>query len=365
VGFSTVVEAGWVVNLRRNALWYDRQINAVPLFSQYDPANASPMTAYLYANASGRALSDDFFRPIKGLGAITRRDFEFSSNYHALQVSVRRNMTSGLSFGLAYTFSKTMALTGVSPYFSDKARNWGPGFSPVPHVISFNYVYQAPNLGKKLGFRPLGWVTDNWTISGMTDWRSNRWVGVPGISFSGANPFSPTPNWTGSNENARMLFVGNPNLPADQVSFVGGGTSNIGLNGTPGNQILDMSAFVIPYPCSYTPASTPQMGIGRSMSCFGNAGSGSLIRIPGTRTNNWNMTFSKGFQLGRESRMLMFRAEMYNIFNHTQFSAANTSPQYDWNQWKAGVLKQTNANLGRYTATLNPRQMSMSLRLQF
>ena len=63
--------------------------------------------------------------------------------------------------------------------------------------------------------------------------------------------------------------------------------------------------------------------------------------------------------------MLMFRAEMYNIFNHTQFSAANTSPQYDWNQWKAGVLKQTNANLGRYTATLNPRQMSMSLRLQF
>ncbi|SPE29724.1 hypothetical protein SBA3_1590006 [Candidatus Sulfopaludibacter sp. SbA3] len=29
------------------------------------------------------------------------------------------------------------------------------------------------------------------------------------------------------------------------------------------------------------------------------------------------------------------------------------------------ILQQTNANLGRYTSALNPRQMSLSLRLQF
>jgi hypothetical protein len=56
---------------------------------------------------------------------------------------------------------------------------------------------------------------------------------------------------------------------------------------------------------------------------------------------------------------------MYNIFNHTQFSGANISPTYDWSSWQKGVLVQTNSNLGRYTSALNPRQMSLSLRLRF
>jgi hypothetical protein len=61
----------------------------------------------------------------------------------------------------------------------------------------------------------------------------------------------------------------------------------------------------------------------------------------------------------------MFRAEMYNIFNHTQFTAANISPTYSWPNWQNGILVQTNANLGRYTGAANPRQMSLSLRLHF
>jgi hypothetical protein len=107
------------------------------------------------------------------------------------------------------------------------------------------------------------------------------------------------------------------------------------------------------------------MGIGESMECFGNAGSGSIITIPGTRTNNWDMTFAKNFPLKNEKRVLLFRAEMYNIFNHTQFRGWNVSPSYDWNNWKNGVLVQTNSGLGRYTSSLNPRQMSMSLSLRF
>jgi hypothetical protein len=366
VGFGTVVEVGWAFNLRRHALMYDRPVNAIPMFSQYDPANANPMNGYLYANAIGKALPDNYFRPIKGMGAITRRDFEFSSNYHALQSSIRRNMRGGLSYGVAYTFSKTMGVTGVSSYFSDKSRNWGPSYSPVPHVVSVNYVYQVPDLGKRLNIKPLGWVTDNWVISGITDWRSNRLTGVPAISFTGANTTTNAQvNWTGSADGARMNVVGNPYLPADQVQFNGGPSTTITANGTPGNQIFNMSAFQIPNPCSWTPASTPQMGIGQNVSCFGNAGAGSLYKIPRTRTNNWNITFSKSFPLKGERRVLMFRAEMYNVFNHTQFSGANLSPTYDWNAWKTGSLVQTNGSLGRYTSSLNPRNMSMSMRLQF
>jgi len=63
--------------------------------------------------------------------------------------------------------------------------------------------------------------------------------------------------------------------------------------------------------------------------------------------------------------MLTFRAEMYNIFNHTQFSGWTISASYDWNAWKSGKLVQTNSNLGRYTNTLNPRHISLALRFRF
>ena len=101
------------------------------------------------------------------------------------------------------------------------------------------------------------------------------------------------------------------------------------------------------------------------MSCYGNAGAGSLISIPHTHLFNWDMTFSKSFPLKNERRVIMFRGEMYNIFNHTQFNGANIGPTYAWPNWQNGVLVQTSSTLGRYNGTTSPRQMSMSLRFQF
>jgi len=379
LGFGTVLETAYVFNLSKH-LPIARQLNAVPMYSQYDPANINPNVAYLPPNTTGKALADNYFRPLQGLGALRTVDFAGNASYNALQVTVRRNFTRRLSYGLAYTFSKTMSAFGAtgsgypytntqSPYFPDKFRNYGPSFSPTPHVAAINYIYDVPGLGQRLHIRPLGWVTDHWTISGITQIRSDIRVGVPAISFSGNTATNPLMNWTGGYEAARMMVVGNPQLPSGQVSFVGNTplvqSPGANANGTPGNQLLNESAFVIPNPCSWTPGATPQQGIGKSLSCFGNAGAGSLIPLPGTRTFNWDMTFSKAFPLKSEKRELIFRAEIYNIFNHTQFTAANIAPQYNWPLWQAGILQQTNANLGRYTAAATPRQMSMSVRLHF
>jgi hypothetical protein len=105
--------------------------------------------------------------------------------------------------------------------------------------------------------------------------------------------------------------------------------------------------------------------VGQLPSCYGNAGAGSLIPIPGTRTFSNDVTLTKVFPLKSERRQIMFRAEAYNVFNHTQFTAANIAPTYSWPLWQTGVLQQTNASLGRYTSAANPGQMSMSLRIQF
>ncbi|MBZ5622991.1 MAG: carboxypeptidase-like regulatory domain-containing protein [Acidobacteriia bacterium] len=373
VPFGTVVEASYVFNLSKHT-WVTHQLNPVAPYSEYNPANNNPTVDYLPANTSGKALSDNYFRPMAGLGALTYNDLSGNSSYNSLQVSVRRAMTRHLSYGLAYTWSKTMTAYGgypttASPYFTDKFRNYGPSYQPTPHVLAVNYIYQLPNLGQRLNLKPVGWVTDNWAISGITQWHSNIRVGVPGMSFSGNTATNPLMNWTGGYEGARMVVTGNPQLPSGQVSFAGSTplvqAPGANANGTPGNQLLNESVFAIPFPCSWTPGPTPQQGIGQSMSCYGNAGPGSIIALPGTQMFNNDITLTKVFPLKNEKRKIKFLAETYNVFNHTQFNGANITPTYSWPLWQQGILQQTNATLGRYTSALNPRQMSLSLRFEF
>ena len=218
--------------------------------------------------------------------------------------------------------------------------------------------------------------------------------GIPGVSFSNTNSTTdPQENWTGSTDGTRMFVTGNYRLSSigQSPQFNGLGAASVsqtsapvpvgtqeGLtspytttqyaanpNGSAGNQLINESFMTIPFPCSQTAAANPVYGIGQSLECYGNAGGGSLINVPGTRVLNFDMTFSKNFPLKSEKRVLVFRAEMYNIFNHANFSGYNIGPSYDWNNWKNDTLVQTSNTLGRYTGTLNPRQMSMSLRLQF
>ncbi|HEV3199594.1 MAG TPA: carboxypeptidase-like regulatory domain-containing protein [Bryobacteraceae bacterium] len=383
VGFGTVLEVAYVFNLGKH-LSVRQQINAVPMYSEYNPANSNPNVAYLPPNTNGKNLNDNYFRPLAGLGALRYINYAGNSSYNSLQVTVRRNFTRRLSYGLAYTWSKTMSdLLGnpagaalspsefptISPYFPDKFRNYGPSYQPTPHVIVVNYIYELPNLGPRVKFKPVGWVTDHWTLSGITQWHSDIRVAAPAISFTGTTSTNPQMNFTGGFEPARMIIAGNPQLPSGQVSFAGNTplvqAPGANANGTPGNQILNESAFVIPFPCSWTPGATPQQGVGQSIECFGNAGAGSIVSLPGTRMFNSDVTFGKAFPIKGEHRQILFRAEVYNIFNHTQFTTANISPQYNWPLWQQGILQQTNANLGRYTGALPPRQMSLSLRFQF
>jgi hypothetical protein len=345
VGFQTVIEVSYVGAFRRHAL-QNRQVNPIPIYSQYDPQYMDAWSPY----TPKRSINDNNLRPLAGLGGVSTGEFEASTNYNSLQASVRRAMSHGFSYGVAYTFSKTTSASGPSPYWPDKYRNYGASFNGAPSVLVFNYVYQAPNLGKRLNLKPLGWVTDNWTISGITQWQSQGHSGAPSCcSFTGTSTANPAPVMTGSAESARQIVTGDPTIPSDQVSFT---------------NTFNYRAFAFPYPCSWSAGATPQQGVGRSMECFGNAGAGQLFTIP-TRLNNWDLTLAKNFPLKGEKRQLTFRAEVYNIFNHTQFSSINSTIQYDLKNWQNGVLVQSNNQLGRFTAARDPRKMAMTLRLQF
>jgi hypothetical protein len=84
-----------------------------------------------------------------------------------------------------------------------------------------------------------------------------------------------------------------------------------------------------------------------ALGTFGNAGR-SIIRAPGI--NNFDTSFIKKTQL-KEKVNLQFRAEFFNVFNHTQFSGVGT-----------GFNSST---FGQVTSARNPRVSQLALRLAF
>jgi hypothetical protein len=55
-----------------------------------------------------------------------------------------------------------------------------------------------------------------------------------------------------------------------------------------------------------------------------------------------------------------FRAEAYNVFNHTQYTTVNTSAIFN-----PATGAQTSATFGQVTAAASPRIMQMALRFLF
>jgi hypothetical protein len=88
---------------------------------------------------------------------------------------------------------------------------------------------------------------------------------------------------------------------------------------------------------------------------LGNSAS-TIIRGPGI--NNWDLSLIKNVTIHERLRFQL-RGSAFNTFNHTQFSAMNTTANFNPNG------QQTNTKLGTFTAARDPRQMQLGLRLVF
>ncbi|MCX6632887.1 MAG: hypothetical protein NTW28_35260, partial [Candidatus Solibacter sp.] len=91
----------------------------------------------------------------------------------------------------------------------------------------------------------------------------------------------------------------------------------------------------------------------------GTLGNGGKWLFRGPGTNNFDLSFVKNFPI-REPMKLQFRAEMYNAFNHTQFSGVDSTARFD-----AQGLPITNSTFGQVTSARTPRQMQLALRFVF
>jgi hypothetical protein len=306
---SIAFEVSYVGTQSRH-LYATTSMNPIPLFSHFDPANQDP-------TRPGSVMLDDFLRPYKGVGNVTLSMPQMSTNYNSLQVSASRRLGSGLQFGLAYTFSKALGATVTNPYFDTHYWSYGPLSLDRAQNFVFNYIYDVPKLGKKYNSKALGIVADNWQLSGITSMISGSPY-TPGFSTTDGADI------TGSAVGARIVVTGDPNLSKSDKTFY---------------RVFDTSVWGRP-----------------AKGTFGNA-AGGLLRGPGI--NNWDLAISKRFPLGKESRNLTFRSELFNAFNHTQFSGVNSTASFN----PAGV--QTNALFGSYSGSRSPRIVQFSLRFAF
>jgi len=258
-----------------------------------------------------------------------------NGNYNALQFSLNRRYTNGLTYQVSYTYSKSIdeASSGwfgvegnslTDPYNIKGSR--GPSGFDLTHVLSINTLYQIPvGKGKRFstGNSALDYVLGNWQINNIITIRS----GTPYNVYYGGGDLAHTGNvaWA---QYERLNMVGDPNKGACP-------NPNPALGPIPVHTAgcwFNTTAFVAP------PDGT-----------FGLTGRDSM-RSP----TYWNTDLSifRQFPIWGESRRFEFRAEAFNLFNHVVFG----QPGNDI----------TNSNFGRVTSAGNTaRQLQFGAKIIF
>ncbi len=230
------------------------------------------------------------YRPYYGIGTITRLESHASSSYSALQVSGRKNV-GALSLTVAYTYSHSIDDSSdrydgsfVNSY--DPSANRASSNFDQRHMLNVGYVYDLPFFKKPGLTRTLlgGW----------------EWSGI--FAFSTGTPLNVT-NGTTYGDNAG---VGNSVGTGSYPDIVGNPRANV-----PPPSAVTSNAYAGYF---YNPAAfaTPT-GL-----TFGDIGR-NYLRNP-NRTN-FDMALFKRFAI-KESMAFEFRAEAFNIFNHTEFNGA-------------------------------------------
>ncbi|MEP7365071.1 MAG: TonB-dependent receptor [Acidobacteriota bacterium] len=313
IGHSFVVDAAYVGSLGRHLFW-QRDLNAIPVGANFNPANFDPTLS------GGRPLSPQFLRPTPGYNTIAIDEPGGSSSYHSLQVTANRRFAAGLQLGAAWTWSKAMDfnsgdLNAISTLVPIRTWNYGLADVDRTHVVKLNWLYDVPSTAWRRGVA--NQILNGWQVSGIASFVSGSPLGV-GFTTVTATDITGTPS-----QGARTDLLSNPILPKSERTF---------------SRFFNTAAFGLP-----------------AVGTFGTSAR-SVLRGPGI--NNFDIAVFKNFPIHEKIR-LQFRSEMYNVFNHTQFSNVDTTARFD------AQGRQVNAQFGQFTAARDPRQIQFSLRFYF
>lgn len=267
------------------------------------------------------------------------------SFYNSFRLSASKRIGQGISLQGSYTFSKSVDDTSndgwSGDYGWDRTANRGLSNFDVRHRAVFNYFYTLP-FGSGHSWLTSGaasHVFGGWRIGGIVNWRT----GIPynatvnmrteGYLFAPARP---------------NLLPGQSNNPTQGVTAGCGEIQPDGKLKIPAGQQLGTRDRYYD-PCVFSAPSPGTMG---------NAGRNTIIA---PSVFNMDISLQKDFSLDSKRR-LQFRAEMFNVPNHTNFNMNQGGSTIVF-RGATGALNSTAGRLGSTATTA--RQIQFALRLSF
>jgi hypothetical protein len=263
-----------------------------------DPNSPLPSPAATHANEQAR-------RPYQQFGIVWGAYSAANSSYNALQLSIEKRFSKGISLTANYTWSKSIDTNSfaaglnstnniiLDPYNRNLYRSVSD-FN-VPRNFVLNYVWQLPSPGQ-------GWaksVLGGWSTAAIWTWQS----GFP-LNISAGGDYS---------------YV-NPDVANDQAQQIATPHYTTGSEGQRIQNWFATSSYAAP-----------------AANTFRNVGRNTLI---GPATFNIDFALHRIFSLN-ERLKLQFRAEFFDFPNHPELNNPNTT---------------VNANtFGQITTARNPR----------
>ena len=305
-----------------------------------DPANVSPDSPTCgpdaedqqYIKADGTVVNGtrSVFNTL-ALGSNPWMKASASSSYNSLQASLKYRSHYS-NFLVGYTWSKSIdnssdAFDATNPFNPRQSR--GLSYHDVPHNLVASYTVQLPFdrfIGGNEGIKR---ITGGWSLSGISSFVSGEVINLSesGYDLSLAGDFNAVAETPSYANNGSKLFAG-------------GSTSS--KNPRSGQPYFNPQFFALP--------------------ALGSYGTAMRRYFHGPGTNNTSLTLSKNTKI-LESTAIEFRAEAFNVFNHTQFDGADgeiddANLDADNNVIPGGLF-------GMNLSARDPRILQLALKLTF
>ena len=242
-----------------------------------------------------------------------------------------RRHVGRLNFDLAYTWSHSFddSSDRYDGNFVDSynlRRTWASSNFDQRHILNIGYVYDLPFFTKRGMVHTL---LGGWQLSGVVTFQT-------GTPFSLSDGLFNAGVGNGTGAGSYLDIVGDPyskpNVPSD-------------IPGVVGPLLYNPAAFAAPQGLTF---GTSQRNV---------------LRNP--QRTNFDMGLFKHFEI-KEQTAVEFRAEGFNVFNHTQWNGVNSGTSCFGDNFNAGTADcLANNNFLRPGGAHNPRILQLGMKFLF
>jgi hypothetical protein len=272
---------------------------------------------------SGNAQRQQLLRPFPQFQNILVRRYDGSSTFDSAQFRLERRFSGGYTVLTSYTWSdfreKASRLNDTDPDYEERLQE-----THLPHRLVVNGIWELPfGRGRRWGSdaNPIvNALVGNWSVSAIWNWQSGR----PNMTMGNVY-------YNGDITQLKTKYTNNPDQPVFDTSGFYFNDAAVMTNGQldpvkqRGDQRIRLANNVRTLPSRWD-------------------------GLRGPRYTNWDMSFVKGFEMGRVRAQ--FHIELYNAFNDVFYNNPNLDP--------------TNANFGLVSSQNNlPRNIQIGTKVIF